>query len=90
MAIFMHAAEQRLHEGPAFPLLIFCYDSDEVLDVQGLCFVFCELAADIKVKQKVLTPYFHTRFASKLQNMTTSDGLCWSVNSHPRALTVWS
>jgi hypothetical protein len=57
MTIFMHAAEQRFHEDRAFPLLIFCYDSDEVLGVQGLCFMFCEIAANMEVKRKVLTSH---------------------------------
>ena len=42
------------HEGRAFPFLIFCYDSDEVFHVQGLCFMFCELTADMAFKQMVL------------------------------------
>jgi len=37
------------------PLLIFCYHSDEVLHVQGLGFIFCELTADMAFKQMVLS-----------------------------------
>jgi hypothetical protein len=79
---------RRFHEGRAFPLLISCYDSDEVLHVQGLCFMFCELTADMTFKQLVFTPYFNIHFARKLRNMTTSDGLCSSINIHSHVLTV--
>ena len=50
---------RRFHEGRALPLLIFCYDSDEVLHVQGLCFMFCELTADMAFKQMFLKARLH-------------------------------
>jgi hypothetical protein len=48
--------QNRFYESRVFPFLIFCYDSDEVLHVQGLCFMFCELTADMAFKQMVLAP----------------------------------